>query len=362
MHGRISPALLVILALSSGAAWYAYHLLRPAASSEAAPAPAATKKVRTVKVEATPVTLETVERTLDAIGTLESNESVTLRPEIAGRIAGIHFREGQDIAKGELVVELDGSAYQAQVAEAEARVALNKRSAERARELYSRQMSSTRERDESIAALAVADAELNFARVQLAKTRILAPFEGVLGLRTVSIGAYVNPGDTLVTLDDLDPIKVDFRVPEPALPLVHAGQRIELRVDAFPDRSFHGEIYAVAPRVDVDGRTVSLRARVPNPDFLLKPGLFARVKVVVERREGAVVIPEQAIVPTAEGQAVFRVIDEKAVLTPVTLGQRRAARVEVIQGLSAGDTVVTAGQLKLRDGSAVDITAGPAGG
>jgi membrane fusion protein (multidrug efflux system) len=216
-------------------------------------------------------------------------------------------------------------------------------------------MGSASERDESIAAQEVAQAELNFARVQLAKTRIAAPFEGVLGLRRVSVGAYLNPGDPLVTLDDIDPIKVDFRVPEPALPLVRTGQRIEMRLDAFPEQHFEGEIYAIAPRVDVDGRTVSLRALVPNPQGLLKPGLFARVEVVVERREGALVIPEQAVVPQAAGQAVFRVVDGKAALTMVTLGQRRAARVEVLEGLSPADMIVTAGQLKLRDGTPVKV-------
>jgi membrane fusion protein (multidrug efflux system) len=356
MAGRAFLLFLLLLALASGAGWYYWHrALRPAdaaASTDAAPAKAAP---RPVAVEASAVMVDTMERRLTAIGTLESNESVTLRPEIAGRLAVIHFREGERVAKGNPVVELDASAYRAQVAEAEARLGLSRRSAERTHELFNRRMGSASERDESIAAQEVAQAELNFARVQLAKTRIAAPFEGVLGLRRVSVGAYLNPGDPLVTLDDIDPIKVDFRVPEPALPLVRTGQRIEMRLDAFPEQHFEGEIYAIAPRVDVDGRTVSLRALVPNPQGLLKPGLFARVEVVVERREGALVIPEQAVVPQAAGQAVFRVVDGKASLTMVTLGQRRAARVEVLEGLSPADMIVTAGQLKLRDGTPVKV-------
>lgn len=356
MAGRAFPLFLLLLALASGAGWYYWqHVMIPAdaaASTEAAPANTAP---RAVAVEASPVSVDTMERRLTAIGTLESNESVTLRPEIAGRLTMIHFREGERVAQGDPVVELDASAYRAQLAEAEARLSLSRRSAERTQELYARRMGSASERDESIAAQEVAQAELNFARVQLAKTRIAAPFEGVLGLRRISVGAYVTPGDPLVTLDDIDPIKVDFRVPEPALPLVRTGQRIEMRLDAFPEHDFNGEIYAIAPRVDVDGRTVSLRALVPNPQGLLKPGLFARVEVVIERREGALVIPEQAVVPQAEGQAVFRVVDGKATLTMVTLGQRRAARVEVIEGLSATDVIVTAGQLKLRDGTPVKL-------
>lgn len=352
MSARAVPVVL-LLAIAAAGGWYWYAQPRPAdaAAAAAQPAPA-----RPVTVEAAPVRLDTVERILTAIGTLESNESVTLRLEIPGRLVVIHFREGERVARGEPVVALDDSAYRAQVAEAEARLDLSRRSAERAKELFSRQMASASSRDESIAAQAVAEAALNFARVQLAKTRIDAPFEGVLGLRGVSVGAYVNPGDPLVTLDDIDPIKVDFRVPEPALPLVRTGQRIDMRVDAYPDMRFRGEIYAIAPRVDVDGRTVSLRARVANPQGLLKPGLFARVEVVVERREGAVVIPEQAIVPQAEGQAVFRVIDGRAALTPVKLGQRRAARVEVVEGLARDDVVVIAGQLRLRDGTPVTVT------
>ncbi|MCP5152909.1 MAG: efflux RND transporter periplasmic adaptor subunit [Ectothiorhodospiraceae bacterium] len=334
----------------------------PAAGKGAGPGDGkAAKGPRAVAVEVAEVATQPVETRLTAIGTLESNESVVLRSEIAGRVASIGFREAEPVKAGALVLEIDAAAARAELAEMEARLQLGRQNAERAQRLFAQKVGSASERDEAVAALRVAEAELNLARVRLAKTRIEAPFEGILGLRRVSVGAYVNPGDDLVTLDDIDPIKVDFRVPERALSQVRTGQRIEVRIDALPDRTFTGEVYAIAPRVDVAGRALSLRARLPNPDGQLRPGLFARVDLVVDRREAALVVPEQAIVPVAEGQAVYVVIDERARLTPVTLGQRAAARVEITDGLAAGDVVVTAGQHKIRDGAPVRIAAPPRG-
>jgi len=193
------------------------------------------------------------------------------------------------------------------------------------------------------------------SRARLDKTDVRAPFSGILGLRRVSPGDYVTPGQDLVNIEDIDPLKVDFRVPERYLANLSAGQRIRVRVDAFPDRSFEGRVYAVDPQIDPAGRSIAIRARIDNPERVLRPGLFARVRLIVDERPNALVIPEQAIVPRGERRYVFRVKDGKAVLTEVRVGQRRQGSVEVVEGLSEGDTVVTAGQLKIRDGVSVSL-------
>jgi membrane fusion protein (multidrug efflux system) len=159
----------------------------------------------------------------------------------------------------------------------------------------------------------------------------------------------------MVNLEDIDLIKVDFRIPERFLSSLSTGQNIRVRVDAFPDRSFKGEVYAIDPQIDPAGRSIAIRARIDNPDKVLRPGLFARVRLIVDQRPNALVVPEQALVPRGEQRYVFRVVDGKAALTEVKLGQRRAGDVEIVEGLSEGETVIIGGQLKIRDGSPVNV-------
>ena len=350
-------ALLLIVAAAGASYWY---LLRRSGDGQHSAIQAAEKPAPAapVFVETAPVRVGTVTRDITAVGTLLSNESVMIKPEITGRISEIFFKEGDQVQRGARLVALDDSVYRAELAQAEARIDLQRRNNSRAVELFDRKVATERTRDEAVAAMRTAEADLALARARLDKTRINAPFKGVLGLRRVSVGDYVNPGQDIVNLEDIDPIKVDFRVPESALRLLRVGQAIELQVDAFPGQTFQGQVYAIDPQVDVQGRSVVIRARVPNPDGHLKPGLFARVGLIVERRENAMLVPEQSVVPLEGRSAVFRVIDGTARLTEVQLGQRRAGQVEVVQGLKAGEVVITAGHLKVRDGVRVATAPG----
>ena len=198
-------------------------------------------------------------------------------------------------------------------------------------------------------------AAVELARVQLEKAHIVAPFSGIVGLRHVSVGEYITAGQALVNLEAIDPVKADFRVPEKFLPAIKVGQTILIKVDAFPDDNFEGKVYAIDPRLDVAGRSLLVRALVPNKDRRLRPGLFARVTVLLQLKEDALTVPEQAIVPQGDSQFVFKIVDGKVQFTKVVIGTRREGRVEIIEGLTAGDQVVTAGQLKIRDGSAVSV-------
>lgn len=290
---------------------------------------------------------------LRAVGTLTANESVLVRSEIPGRVERIHFEEGQQVKAGEPLITLDGAEYRAQVAQTEATVTVNSLNFRRAADLVKTNMLSQQEYDQAQARLAESRALLQRHQVMLAKTVLRAPFDGVAGLRLVSPGAYVQPGQDLVNLENLDPLKVEFRVPERHATAMTVGRPLTLRVDAVPGREFSGEIYAIDPRLDAGTRTFALRGRVPNGDGLLRPGMFAQVELTVGERPAAVVIPEQAIVPRGDKLYVFKVVDGKVALTPVGTGLRAPGIVEITDGLVAGDTVVIEGQMKLRDGMPV---------
>lgn len=306
-------------------------------------------------VEVAMVTTGSVTATITAVGTLQADESVVIRPEIAGRIAQVAFSEGQPVEAGALLLRLDDSIARAELDQAEADLSLAKSNYDRALDIFRKGSGSARSRDESLAALQADTARLALARAKLEKTRIVAPFGGLLGLRQVSVGDYVTPGQAIVNLEDVDPVKVDFRVPETFLARLRTGQPIQVQVDAFRGEIFEGEVYALDPRIDAQGRSVALRARIANREGKLRPGLFARVSLVTEQRSDALLIPEQAIFARGAESFVYVVRDGKAVLTRITLGLRQGVQVEVMEGLSAGDQVVSAGHLKLRDGAPVRL-------
>ncbi|MPZ36313.1 MAG: efflux RND transporter periplasmic adaptor subunit [Rhodospirillales bacterium] len=340
------------LALGGGA----YHYLAEKGAPAGRIANAATPTADSVvAVEAKRVTTDAVIEDIRAVGTLQPNEAVIVSPEIAGRIHRLRFAEGQEVAAGDVLVELDATILRAELAKIQSDLTLAEANRERAMTLARRGAGTLRARDEAIAAHQAAEANLALAQARLEKASIAAPFSGIVGLRAVSAGAYVTPGDRLVGLADIDPIKVDFRVPELVLSSLRAGQVIRVTVDAVPGRTFEGKVYAIDPTVDVNGRAVRLRARIANPDRLLFPGLFARVQIVVEQRENSVLVPESAVFSRGQERLVYRVVEGRAVLTKIELGQRRPGQVEVIDGLGHDAVVVTAGHQQLRDGARVEI-------
>lgn len=294
-----------------------------------------------------------VKRSVNAVGSLRANESVVIRSEIAGRIMAIHFTEGDSVKAGVELIRLDDSEQRAQLAQSAAMVRLNQLNFDRARDVLQKKLLSQQNYDEAQENLRSSQAQLALAEARLAKTRLTAPFAGILGLRQVSVGDYVKEGQDIVNLEDIQTLKLDFRIPENYLASVKPEQETVLQVDAYPAQRFSGSIYAIDPRVDEQTRTLLLRARVPNPDQQLRPGMFVRVLLVLETRLDAVLVPEQTLVPLDNKQIVYRIVDGKAVQTVVQTGERSAGAVEIISGLQIGDTVVTAGQTKLRDGAPV---------
>jgi membrane fusion protein (multidrug efflux system) len=310
-------------------------------------------------VEATKVVRQPLPQTITAVGSLRSDESVTLRPEVAGRVDAILFKEGQNVSKGMTLVRLDPAINQAEVQQAKANLILAKSKYDRAVELSQRNFISGQAKDEAENNLRVAEAAVALVEARLAKTEIKAPFSGVIGLRVVSVGDYVKEGADMVNLEAIDPLKVDFRVPETYMRQVQPGQTLTVTLDALPGRKFDGKVLAVNPLIDAAGRSVVIRAIVRNADTSLRPGMFTRVSLITRDEKDALVIPEQAIVPQGEEQFVFRIVDGKAARVKVDIGQRRDGKVEVLKGLDDHDMVVTAGQLKLREGMPVTISTAP---
>lgn len=327
-------------------------------SSSAGSAQGAGGPAPATPVEGVQLAAEVLERRIEAVGSLRANEAVMVRPEVAGRVASVRFNEGEAVKAGQALVALDTEIQSAELQRAEANLKLADVEFTRMNELLRRKAGSRTDYDKALSQREAFQADLALAKAKLAKMTVHAPFDGVLGLRQISVGDYISAGQDLVGIVDLDPIKVDFRVPEVYLDLVKPGQRLAVTVDALPGKSFEGELYAIDPQLDVNGRAIVLRARAANPDGVLKPGLFARVQLIVERRDAALLVPEEALLPNPDGTtAVFKVVDGKVASVPVKTGLRQAAKVEVVDGLAAGDTVITAGQMKVHPGMAVQVLA-----
>ncbi len=332
------------------------NLLARSAGPHANASSAPPEKV--VTVEAAPVTLDTVLETIHAVATLNANESVLVAPEIAGRIGRLPFKEGQRVKAGDVLVELDDTILRAELEKARSDLTLAAANRDRALTLARQETGSLRARDEAVAAYESAQADFALAEARLSKSRVLAPLSGEVGLRAVSVGAYVTPGEQIVELAQTDPIKVDFRVPELALTNLRAGQTVKVTVDALPGRTFNGEVYVIDPIIDANGRAVRLRARIANPVGALRPGLFARVQIVLAQRDNALLVPEAAVLADNQERFVFRVVDGRAVRTVVELGLRRPGQVEIRSGLAPDAVVVTAGHQQVRNGNRVTIAGG----
>ncbi len=348
---------IVALAVVGGVIWVYGPEIRekvtPNASGTTAAAPRQGSAQAPVPVEIRKVATGAVRQQIEAIGSLRSDESVVLRPEIAGRVSEILFEEGQPVKRGAPLLRLDAAIARAQVNQARASITLSRANFSRAKELADRGAGTQRTLDEAQAKMSNDEAALALAQATLDKSTLSAPFDGILGLRQVSVGDYVNPGQTIANIESVEQLKVDFRIPEIYAQVIATGQANRVRPDGFPDATFDGRVYAIDPAIDPNGRAVILRARLPNADKKLRPGMFARVTLIVEERPNAVLIPETALMPMGRDVFAFRVIDGKAVQTKLRTGLRRAGEVEVLEGLQAGDTIVSEGAQKLRDGQFV---------
>lgn len=363
------------IAAASGAAWW---LQRPAApaKTDAATAPAGGSGPagsargpggqggagRVVAVEATPVRQMALRDDAEAVGSLRSRRSVVLRPEVSGRITALHFTDGQRVRQGQVLVQFDDQLPRAQVQQSQAELSIAQANHKRNQELVAQGFISQRSVDESAANLEVAQAKLALAQATASRLRILAPFDGIAGIRGVNVGDYLKDGADIVNVEDLDAVYVDFRLPERLQGKVRTGQTARVAFDALPGVRYAAVVQAINPQIDADGRAVAVRGCIDNRRLQLRPGMFARVTTVFSERANARVVPEEAIVPEGSNAFVFKVVDGKepgtrvSQRTAVKLGARAPGLVEVVDGLAADDLVVTAGQQRIqRDGTAVRV-------
>ena len=299
-------------------------------------------------VETVTLKAETLAAGVTTVGSLRADELVVVRPEIAGRISHIHFSEGGHVATGQPLFTLDGSLAKASLNEAAANLANSRRAATRAGQLAADKLIAQADYDKARAALGVDEARVASASTTLSKMTLRAPFAGVVGLREVSVGEFVNVGQDLVTLVRLDPIEVDFSVPENALEQLHNGQKVSITVDAFPGDVFGGQVVAIDPVIDPDSRSARLRAQIANPDGRLRPGQFAQLQLDTggNTTNTALLVPEQALMQDGNTRFVYTVVAGKAHRVEIKTGVRVPGKLQVTEGLKAGDVVITAGQTK----------------
>jgi membrane fusion protein, multidrug efflux system len=359
---------IVGIAAASGAAWWYQNKSRPstegpqAAATAPAPARGASGAAGVPAVEIARVELMRLTDDAQAVGSLRSRQSVVLRPEVSGRITQLNFRDGQRVRRGQLLVQLDDQLPRAQVQQARAELSIATANHKRNQELVAQNFISQRQVEESAANLQVAQAKLSLAEATAARLRIVAPFDGITGIRNVNIGDYLKDGADIVNVEDLDAVFVDFRLPERFQTKLRPGQTAVVQTDALPGRKWNAVIQAIDPLVDANGRSIGIRGCIDNRQLQLRPGMFARITAVFGERADAMVVPEEAIVPQGNRQMVVKLVDgpdqdsRTAQRVEVKTGIRQPGRVEIVEGLKAGDVVVVAGQQRItRDGMPVRV-------
>jgi membrane fusion protein (multidrug efflux system) len=311
-----------------------------------------------MQVVAVPAIRQAVQESLSLVGSIAANEQVEVKAEAQGFVEAVNFAEGQEVEAGDLLVTLDETRLKAALEEAEASLKLSRLTFERARELLEERLISHQEYDQAASKLAVDEATVAGRRRQLKEARVYAPFGGIVGARQISPGQLVDRATTLTWLVDLDPVKVEFNVPERFLSQVQVGQTLEVSVAAWPGRRFRGKVFFVAPFVEPVTRTVLVKAEIPNTDRALKPGMFASLDLTLQVRDNAVVIPEAGLSQILDQDRAMVMIvaaDETVAVKSVRVGMRMPGLVEILEGLNGDERVIVEGIQKIAPGMKVRL-------
>lgn len=287
---------------------------------------------------------------ISAVGSLVAREDAEIHAEIAGQITDIFFEEGQPIKKGDILLQIDKSLIETDLARAKASYGMHAATFNRSDKLKKSGYVSGQQWDESEASLQEAKAAIDQAQIRLEKSSIRAPFDGIAGLRNFSIGDYADVNQPLTSVIAIDSLKVEFSVPERSYNDVQLGQNIVFNVDAWPETTFNGKIYAIDPKIDQDTRHFKVKALIPNRDNRLRPGMYARITISAAIKEDALMVPEEALVPKGDETFVFAVENGKAVLKKIGIGLRENGKAEAQSGLTAGAVIVTEGVLRMKEG------------
>lgn len=287
-------------------------------------------------------------------GTLLANEEIDIRPEISAKVTGIHFKEGSIVPKGMLLVKMFDSDLQAQLRSNQLQLDLALKEFDRKKELYQFKGISKEELDISENNFNTLKATQDLIKAQISKTELHAPFSGVVGLRMVSEGAFVSNQTIITSLQQVDPIKIDFSVPEKFISNLDIGKEVEFTIDGREDH-FVGKIYALESKIDATTRAIRLRALCPNPNRMLHPGSFAKINLKLFPDKECIMIPARSTVPLMEGEQVFVMKKGKAKAIDIKTGFRNESEVEVTDGLTANDTLVTSGLLQIKEGMPIKV-------
>lgn len=321
---------------------------------DAAAQPGAGGGPSALQVQAHVVEPQTLRDRLLVTGSLRADEAVALRSEVSGRVTGLYFDEGRPVRQGALLVKINDRELQAQLRQAEYRVTLAEDREQRQQALLDKGGISREEYDATLNELNVLRAQIDLIEAQIEKTEVRAPFDGVVGLRQISVGSYIGPTTDIATLQALQSVKVEFSVPERHAGRVEVGDDILFRVEG-SDEQFRGRIYAAEPRIEADTRTLVVRARTPNPDGRLRPGAFADIELIFDEIEDGLTVPAIAVIPELGGKKVFVYQGGQAVPRTVETGLRLDDRVQILDGLAAQDTVLVSGIQQLRPGLPVEV-------
>lgn len=349
MKTRILPTLIVAVVVFGAIFGYKYLAIRRGMAAQAA-------QVRPpTTVSTAPAQEETWPNTVNAVGSFASFRGIMVRNEVEGAVRRIAFESGATVAAGDLLVDLDDSIEAASLPGLEAQAKLAMTNLTRARDLRAADTNARADLEAAEAAAASTQSAVATLRATLAKKHITAPFAGRLGIAQIYPGQFLGKAEAIVQLETLDPVYVDFTLPQQAIARVAVGQAVHVRVDAFPERVFEGTIAAISPRVNDSTRTLSLRAAVPNRDEVLRPGMFGQVQVVLPGTERAIVLPTTSVVYNPYGNFVYVVVAGVAQQRFIQTGAQRGNVIAVLSGLKPGEEVVTSGQIKLRNGSPVRV-------
>ncbi len=337
----MSPRLLVLLAVLVAACNKAKSAAPGAGGGGPPPMP----------VEVAIAHVDTVVDAIQATGQIEAVQSIELRPEVQGRITDIYVREGQSVGAGTALFKVDDAELKSQVAQADAERQLARQAFERTKQLITQNASSAADLEQAEAKSRSADASYELLKTRLDRTVVRAPFTGVAGRRLISLGTYVSSQTPLISLQSVNPQHAVFNVPERYAERLHLGQLVSFQVAALPGKNFSGEVVFVNPVVELPSRTITIKARVPNPERQLQAGMFIEARLATEIRPAAVIVPEDAILPLQGQTFIWAAKEGKAERRPVTLGVRTAGWVEVLSGIAAGDSVIVGGTMMLYPGA-----------
>lgn len=306
-------------------------------------------------VDAYVVKPQNLSNNIIASGTLLAYEEVNLQPEVSGKIVDLNLNEGKPVIKGTLLVKLYDADLQAQLKKLQVQKATAEKTVDRLKQLLAVNGIGQQDYDNAALQLDNINADIQITQAAINKTEIRAPFNGVIGLKNVSLGAVISPATTIATLQQINPLKVDFTVPEKYSEAINVGDKVKFTVDG-QDATFEGSVFAIEPKIDEDTRSIKIRALVQNAKANLYPGAFAKIDLGLKGIDSALMVPTQSIIPEARNKKIIVVKDGKAEFRQVTTGVRNESKIQIIDGITEGDTVVTTGIMYVKPGVGLKIT------